>query len=101
MMRPSASTLTTEGHSVLPCGPGIHFGAPVCGSVYATRLFVVPRSIPTILPMFAVARVLRKKASGLKAWATAAQLQRTESQQFLLDFVHQVADVRPAIQQLV
>jgi hypothetical protein len=36
---------------VLPLGPTMHFGALVAGSTYATRLFVVPRSIPTILPM--------------------------------------------------
>src|SRR6202030_87997 len=47
-MLPSGSRLTTEGQSVEPFGPGIHFGSPVCGSTYATRLFVVPRSIPTV-----------------------------------------------------
>src|SRR5689334_20958114 len=46
---PSGSRLTTEGQRVDPDGPGIHFGAPVCGSMCATRLFVVPRSIPTVL----------------------------------------------------
>src|SRR5207253_9772215 len=50
-MPPSASMLTTDGHSGDPNGPGIHFGCPLCASVYATRLFVVPRSIPTIRPI--------------------------------------------------
>src|SRR6266404_4669165 len=48
MMLPSGSRLTTEGQSVEPFGPGIHFGVLVCESMYATRLFVVPRSIPTV-----------------------------------------------------
>src|SRR5262245_1696929 len=30
----------------------MHFGLPVCASIYATRLFVVPRSIPTMRPIF-------------------------------------------------
>src|SRR5262252_3158354 len=51
MMLPSESRLTTDGQSVLPYGPGIHFGWPVAASTYATRLFVVPRSIPTVRPM--------------------------------------------------
>src|SRR3974390_1715920 len=51
IMLPSASRLTTDGQSVLPFGPGIHFGWPVCASTYATRLFVVPRSMPTMRPM--------------------------------------------------
>src|SRR5467141_2841610 len=51
MMLPSASRLTTEGQSVLPEGPGIHFGSPVFASMYATRLLVVPRSIPTVRPI--------------------------------------------------
>jgi hypothetical protein len=29
----------------------MHFGSPVFASTYATRLLVVPRSIPTVLPM--------------------------------------------------
>src|SRR5260370_628967 len=52
-MFPSGSRLTTEGQSVEPCGPTIHFGCLVCGSRYATRLLVVPRSIPTIFPISA------------------------------------------------
>src|ERR1700734_1868713 len=48
---PLAPTLTTDGKSDEPYGPGIVFGAPVCASRYATRLYVVPRSIPTTLPM--------------------------------------------------
>src|SRR5579859_2315109 len=77
MTLPSASRLTTDGQSVEPLGPEIHFGAPVCGSMYATRLFVVPRSIPTVRPM-------------------AAALPN-----FLLDVGYQVPYVRAAIQQLV
>src|SRR5580693_4138077 len=48
---PSRSTLTTEGHNAEPLGPGIHFGAPVCASMYAIRLNVVPKSIPTTRPI--------------------------------------------------
>src|ERR1700741_4053752 len=48
MMLPAGSRLTTEGQSVEPFGPGIHVGSPVFGSTYATRLLVVPRSIPTV-----------------------------------------------------
>src|ERR1700678_2368009 len=48
---PLESTLTTDGHNDDPYGPGIIFGAPVCASMYAIRLYVVPRSIPTTLPM--------------------------------------------------
>src|SRR4030081_581244 len=51
MMLPSGSRLTTEGHSVELYGPGIHLGWPVCASTYATRLLVVPRSIPTMRPI--------------------------------------------------
>jgi hypothetical protein len=36
---------------VLPDGPGMHFGSPVFASMYATRLLVVPRSIPTVRAM--------------------------------------------------
>src|SRR6266849_7161714 len=50
-MFPSRSRLTTDGQSVDPCGPTMHFGCLVCGSRYATRLLVVPRSIPTIFPI--------------------------------------------------
>src|SRR6266478_1723524 len=52
-MFPSGSRLTMEGQRVEPCGPTIHFGCFVCGSRYATRLLVVPRSIPTIFPISA------------------------------------------------
>src|ERR1700722_11658480 len=48
---PSGSRLTTEGQSVDPWGPTMHFGCFICGSRYATRLLVVPRSIPTIFPI--------------------------------------------------
>src|ERR1700683_1070049 len=51
MILPSSSTLTTDGQSGEPYGPGIHFGAPVCGSRYAIRLKVVPRSMPTTRPI--------------------------------------------------
>src|ERR1700722_3178691 len=89
MMLPSGSRLTTEGHSVLPVGPGIHFGAPVCGSVYATRLLVVPRSIPTILPIFA------------KHFRKSPRSRKPRLQQFLLNVIHKIPDIRPAIQQFV
>src|SRR5271154_2200447 len=46
---PLRSTLTTDGHRADPYGPGIVFGTPVCASMYAIRLYVVPRSIPTTL----------------------------------------------------
>src|SRR6266853_4519843 len=83
-MVPSASRLTTEGQSVLPYGPGIHFGWPVCGSRYATRLLVVPRSIPTILPMIETRR------------AEALPLQK-----LLLNVGDQIPYVRTAIQQII
>src|SRR6266568_3465619 len=51
MIFPSGSRLTMDGQSVEPCGPSIHFGVFVRGSRYATRLLVVPRSIPTMRPM--------------------------------------------------
>src|SRR5215472_17674103 len=77
-MPPSASMLTTDGHSVDPYGPGIHFGWPFCASVYATRLFVVPRSIPTIRPM-----------------------PRSNLRQLCGDVRDQIPDVGAAIQQLI
>src|SRR6266853_4322963 len=83
-MVPSASRLTTEGQSVLPYGPGMHFGWPVCGSRYATRLFVVPRSIPTILPM-------------MKTWKGLSP----PLQKLLLNVGNQIPDIRAAIQQIV
>src|SRR5215472_320943 len=76
MTLPSGSRLTIDGQSVLPYGPGIHFGWPVCPSMYAARLLVVPRSIPTILPINAL-------------------------QQFLLHVGYEISDVRAAIQQVV
>src|SRR5690242_21340382 len=75
-MPPSASRLTTEGQSVLPNGPGMHFGSPVFASTYATRLFVVPRSIPTVRPI-------------------------SELRQFLLHVHDKIANIRAAIQQLI
>src|SRR5882672_5423239 len=84
MMLPSGSTLTMDGQSVEPYGPGIHFGWPVCASRYATRLFVVPRSIPTILPM---AKIRRGKSPAL--------------QKLLLNVGDQIPDVGAAIQQFV
>src|SRR5438445_394576 len=47
----SVKRLMMDGQSVEPCGPSIHFGVFVCGSRYAARLLVVPRSIPTMRPM--------------------------------------------------
>src|SRR5690242_1578603 len=75
-MPPSASRLTTEGQSVLPNGPGMHFGSPVFASTYATRLFVVPRSIPTVRPI-------------------------SELRQFLLNVHNKIPNIRPAVQQFV
>src|SRR5277367_5234895 len=81
MMLPSASRLTTEGHNVEPYGPGIHFGSFVWASMYATRLLVVPRSIPTILLMV--------KTAGLRG-------KRPALQELLLNVFYQVPDVRAA-----
>src|SRR5579862_546271 len=53
-MPPSGSRLTTEGQRVEPKGPVMHTGFFVCGSKYATRLLVVPRSIPTMRPIFSL-----------------------------------------------
>src|SRR5271167_135602 len=77
-MLPSESRLTTDGHNVLPYGPGIHFGWPVWLSVYATRLFVVPRSMPTMRP-----------------------IPTLYLSQFLSHVDDQIANVRAAIQQFV
>src|SRR5712671_1521703 len=83
---PSGSRLTTEGQSVEPLGPGIHFGAPVCGSIYATRLFVVPRSIPTV-------RAICKDLAGANEKPQA----KPELLEFLLDVGHQIPYVGAAI----
>src|SRR5208337_2515359 len=93
MMPPSGSMLTTDGHSVLPDGPGIHLGSPVCASTYATKLFVVPRSMPTIFPMKSCQLpVIRFQ---LEPGPT------TTLQQFLLNVHYQIANVRAAIQKIV
>src|SRR6266478_372173 len=84
MMLPSGSTLTMDGQRVEPYGPGIHFGWPVVASIYATRLFVVPRSIPTVRPMW--------KTAGAKAPAL---------HKLLLNVGDQIPDVGAAIQQFV
>src|SRR5260370_22218761 len=89
---PSGSRLTTDGQRVDPLGPGIHFGAPVCGSMYATRLFVVPRSIPTVL---AIAKTLLvPTASGLRG---RLELQGLHLEEFLLDVGYQISYVGAAI----
>src|SRR6266851_1283846 len=97
-MLPSGSRLTTEGQSVLPYGPGIHFGCPVCGSSHATRLLVVPRSIPMMRPI----SVFSSQSSVL---SFQQEKQRSKSkfalQQFLLDVSDQISDVGAAIQQIV
>src|SRR5260370_30395867 len=90
---PSGSMLTTEGQSVLPDGPGIHLGCPVCASTYATRLLVVPRSIPTILPM----KVFSNQFSVL----SNPRPKVCKLQQLLLDVYYQIPDIRTAIQQVV
>src|SRR5712664_75438 len=84
MILPSGSTLTMDGQRVEPYGPGIHFGWPVVASIYATRLFVVPRSIPTVRPMW--------KTAGAKAPAL---------HKLLLNVGDQIPDVGAAIQQFV
>src|SRR5574341_202966 len=48
---PSGVNATTEGRSACPSRSGITFGSPVSSSRYATRLLVVPRSMPTIRDM--------------------------------------------------
>src|SRR5437899_8661667 len=75
---PSVSALTTDGQRVFPVGPGIHFGWPVCESTYATRLFVVPRSIPTMRP-----------------------IPRLCLCQFFLHAYDQIANVRAAVQMFI
>src|SRR5262245_59330853 len=52
---PSGVNDTIEGSSTRPCSSGMTRGSPVCSSTYATRLFVVPRSIPMILSMVGLA----------------------------------------------
>src|SRR5258708_35993733 len=76
MMLPSGSRLTTEGQSVEPDGPAIQFGSPVCGSMYATRLLVVPRSIPTVRAI-------------------------CNLQQLFRDVGHQISNIGASIQQLI
>src|ERR1700693_1906527 len=77
-MLPSGSRLTTDGHNVLPCGPTIHRGCSVAGSTQATRLYVVPRSIPTMRPMLPLS-----------------------PRELFLDVGHQIPDVRTAIQDFI
>src|ERR1700683_4846132 len=72
MILPSSSTLTTDGQSGEPYGPGIHFGAPVCGSRYAIKLKVVPRSMPTTRPIGPLSKTFLLKVS------TAIHRQRTD-----------------------
>src|SRR5690349_5121759 len=43
---PSGVNATTDGRSGRPSASGMTRGSPVVSSTYATRLFVVPRSIP-------------------------------------------------------
>src|SRR5207245_5563579 len=45
---PSRVNDTTDGRSTRPSASGITRGSPVVSSTYPTRLFVVPRSMPTI-----------------------------------------------------
>src|SRR5438552_2341726 len=45
---PSRANDTTDGRSTRPSASGITRGSPVVSSTYPTRLFVVPRSMPTI-----------------------------------------------------
>src|SRR5262245_51385064 len=49
--KPSGVKLTIEGRSLPPSRSGITTGRPVRSSTKATRLLVVPRSIPTIRDM--------------------------------------------------
>src|SRR5256885_4344647 len=65
-MVPSTSRLTTEGQSVDPYGPGTQTGRPAWLSQQATKLFVVPRSIPTILPMIVTRNPQGAKAPALQ-----------------------------------
>src|SRR5687767_2586172 len=52
---PSGVKATIEGSSVRPSTSGMMRGSPVPSSTYATRLFVVPRSMPmmrdTLVPL--------------------------------------------------
>src|SRR5437016_13403552 len=45
---PSAVNDTIDGRRTRPSASGITRGSPVVSSTYPTRLFVVPRSMPTI-----------------------------------------------------
>src|SRR6266851_325275 len=101
---PSGSRLTTEGHKVEPCVPTIHFGCFVCGSRYATRLLVVPRSIPTIFPINAkplrhlsllVVHVPPLLADGRQISGSALCFQ------FLPHVRNEITDVAASIQQFV
>src|SRR3990167_2952379 len=48
---PSGVNATMDGRSPWPSASGITRGSPVFSSTYATRLLVVPRSMPTIRDM--------------------------------------------------
>src|SRR5580700_5067577 len=91
---PSSSTLTTEGQSVEPYGPGIHFGAPVCGSRYAIRLKVVPRSMPTTRPIFPLSKNSWRKLPRRLLLQRATYL---SVGQLFLHAGYQVADVASAV----
>src|SRR5260370_9767237 len=74
MMLPSGSRLTTEGQSVEPDGPAIQFGSPVCGSMYATRLLVVPRSIPTVRAICNLQQLFRDVGHQISSIGASIQL---------------------------
>src|SRR5438876_9739390 len=57
---PSAVNDTMDGRRTRPSSSGITRGSPVFSSTYATRLFVVPRSMPMMRDMFVLGAAERR-----------------------------------------
>src|SRR5579884_2648750 len=123
MISPDPSSATSEGTRFAPSSPGITTGRPAApgpcadsGSMYATREFVVPRSIPTMRSASAItcSRTARLPSNESKHRArrplpnchgpaphtktSPSSLQSRLRFQRRVDVAHQVADVRPRIQ---
>src|SRR3989454_6930314 len=58
---PAGVKATTEGSSIRPSASGITRGRPVSSSTYATRLLVVPRSMPMMRDMLSRAFFLAQR----------------------------------------
>src|ERR1700757_4467435 len=90
------SSATTDGTRFKPSTPGITTG--VSPSIYATREFVVPRSIPTTRPSAMISLVFLSACRP----ALSASLRRNDAAsavQGLRYIPHQVAEIPPPVQQ--